>query len=91
MSGEWAEDESGKRESSRSYQIHTTWAGWGKSKRTVVRKELEAARTEAQEAKAKSLKEKARVFFIGQQNTDNPEVLYITDYRLIFFDHRTRY
>lgn len=59
LSGEWAEDESGKRKPSRSYQIHITWAEWSKAKRTVVRIELEAARTEAQEAKAKSLKEKA--------------------------------
>ncbi|MBW4263120.1 hypothetical protein [Escherichia coli] len=83
LSGEWAEDESGKRKPSRSYQIHITWAGWSKAKRTVVRKELEAARTEAQEARAKRLKDKARVFFIGEQSADNPEIFYVTDYRLI--------
>lgn len=83
LSGEWAEDESGKRKPSRSYQIHITWAEWSKAKRTVVRKELEAARTEAQEAKAKSLKEKAWVFFIGEQSADSPEIFYIFDYRLI--------
>lgn len=83
LSGEWAEDESGKRKPSRSYQIHITWAGWSKAKRTVVRKELEAARTEAQEPKAKSLKEKSWVFFIGEQSADSPEIFYIFDYRLI--------
>lgn len=83
LSGERTEDESGKRKSSRSYQIHIKWAGWSKAKRTVVRKELEIARTEAQEAKAKRLKDKANVFFIGEQSADNPEMFYVTDYRLI--------
>lgn len=83
LSGEWAKDEFGKRKSSRSYQIHIKWAGWSKAKRTVVRKELEVARTEAKEAKAKRLKDKARVFFIGEQSVDNPEMFYVTDYRLI--------
>ncbi|UNK27101.1 hypothetical protein MNO11_20135 [Serratia plymuthica] len=83
LSGEWAEDESGKRKPSRSYHIHIKWAGWSKTKRTVVRKELEAARTEAQEAKAKRLKDKAWVFFIGEQSADSPEIFYVSDYRLI--------
>nr|WP_314266771.1 hypothetical protein [uncultured Moellerella sp.] len=83
LSGEWAEDESGKHKPSRSYQIHLKWAGWSKAKRTVVRKELEAVRTEAQEAKTKKLKDKAWVFFIGEQSSDSPETFYITDYRLI--------
>ncbi|CNL35531.1 hypothetical protein [Yersinia frederiksenii] len=46
-------------------------------------KELEAARTEAQEAKAKRLKDKAWVFFIGEQSADGTEIFYVTDYRLI--------
>lgn len=53
-------DESGKPKPTRSYQIYIDWASWSKAKRTVVRKELEAARTEAIEAKDKGLKDKAR-------------------------------
>jgi len=83
LSGEWAEDESGKRKSSRSYQIHIEWAGWSKAKRTLVRKELEAVRTEAIEAKSKGSGDKAWVFFIGEQNAENPEIFYVSDYRLI--------
>lgn len=83
LSGEWGEDESGKPKATRSYQIHIEWASWSKAKRTVVRKELEAARTEAIEAKGKGLKDKAWVFFIGEQDTENPEIFYISDYRLI--------
>ncbi|EDR0301459.1 hypothetical protein AL955_001520 [Salmonella enterica subsp. enterica serovar Braenderup] len=83
LSGEWGEDESGKPKPTRSYQIYIDWAGWSKAKRTVVRKELEAARTEAIEAKGKGLKDKAWVFFIGEQSADNPEIFYVSDYRLI--------
>ncbi|HGL6398533.1 TPA: hypothetical protein ACKFL2_002424 [Citrobacter koseri] len=83
LSGEWGEDESGKPKPTRSYQIYIDWAGWSKAKRTVVRKELEAARTEAIEAKGKGLKDKAWVFFIGEQSADNPEIFYVRDYRLI--------
>lgn len=83
LSGEWGEDESGKPKPTRSYQIYIDWAGWSKAKRTVVRKDLEAARTEAIEAKGKGLKDKAWVFFIGEQSADNPEIFYVSDYRLI--------
>lgn len=83
LSGKWTEDESGKRRSSRPYQIHIKWASWSKAKRTVVRKELAAARTEAIEAKGKGRKEKAWVFFIGEQNAENPEIFNVSDYRLI--------
>lgn len=83
LSGEWGEDESGKPKPTRSYQIYIDWASWSKAKRTVVRKELEAARTEAIEAKGKGLKDKAWVFFIGKQDTENPEIFYVSDYRLI--------
>ena len=83
LSGEWGEDESGKPKPTRSYQIYINWASWSKAKRTVVRKELEAARTEAIEAKGKGLKDKAWVFFIGEQDTENPEIFYVSDYRLI--------
>lgn len=83
LSGEWVKDESGKYKPARCYQLHIEWAGWSKAKRTVVRKELEAARTEAKEAKDKGLKDKAWVFFIGKQNVGSPEVFYVTDYRLM--------
>ena len=83
LSGEWGKDEEGKPKPTRSYQIYIEWASWSKAKRTVVRKELEAARTEAIEAKGKGLKDKAWIFFIGEQNAENPEIFYVSDYRLI--------
>lgn len=82
LSGEWAKDEFGKRKSSRSYQIHIK-CGWVVKSQAYSGAELEVARTEAKEAKAKRLKDKARVFFIGEQSADNPEMFYVTDYRLI--------
>ncbi|MEP8673194.1 hypothetical protein ABKV27_14105 [Enterobacter hormaechei] len=83
LSGEWGKDEEGKPKPTRSYRIYIEWASWSKAKRTVVRKELEAARTEAIEAKGKGLKDKAWIFFIGEQNAENPEIFYVSDYRLI--------
>lgn len=78
LSGEW---EGGK--PSRIYQIHIEWAHWSKAKRTVLRKELEAAQAEAKEAKDKGQQDKAWVFFMGEQVVDNQEIFYVTDYRLI--------
>ncbi|KAB5484943.1 hypothetical protein F8561_00245 [Enterobacter sp. 198] len=45
--------------------------------------ELETVQEEAKEAVNKKDKERAQVFFIGEQSVDNPEIFYITDYRLI--------
>lgn len=83
LSGEWGVDDSGKPKSTRSYQIHIEWVNWSKAKRTVVRKELEAARTEAIEANGKGMKDKAWIFFIGKQDVENLEIFYVSDYRLI--------
>ncbi|VAN63806.1 Uncharacterised protein [Klebsiella pneumoniae] len=33
--------------------------------------------------KGKGLKDKAWIFFIGEQNAENPEIFYVSDYRLI--------
>ncbi|MNJ82314.1 hypothetical protein D3C77_816300 [compost metagenome] len=38
---------------------------------------------EAKEAANKRAKERAQVFFIGEQSADNQEIFYVTDYRLI--------
>jgi len=61
------------------YQIHIEWTSWSKAKRTVVRKELEADRTGSIEDKGKGLKDKAWVFFIGEQNAKNPEIFYVSN------------
>ncbi|MCW7547055.1 hypothetical protein OO184_03605 [Photorhabdus sp. APURE] len=75
--------QSGKPKPSRSYKIQVEWADWSQAKRTVLRKELEAAQEEAKDARKKGLKDKALVFFIGEQSADNHEIFYVSDYRLI--------
>ncbi|EJQ5971042.1 hypothetical protein NYD91_000823 [Escherichia coli] len=45
--------------------------------------ELETVQEEAKEAVNKKAKERAQVFFIGEQSTENPEIFYVSDYRLI--------
>ncbi|AGP46865.1 hypothetical protein SOD10_39350 [Serratia plymuthica] len=83
LSGEWTKDESGKPKPSRSYKLHVEWGNWSKAKRTMLLNELDTVQEEAKEAVNKKAKERAQVFFIGEQSADNPESFYVTDYRLI--------
>ncbi len=59
------------------------WSGWSQAKRTALRNELEAAQEEAKDAGKKKLKDRAQIFFIGEQSTEDHEVFYVADYRLI--------
>ncbi|WP_252491294.1 hypothetical protein, partial [Escherichia coli] len=54
-----------------------------KPKKTMLLNELETVQEEAKEAVNKKAKERAQVFFIGEQSTENPEIFYVSDYRLI--------
>lgn len=45
--------------------------------------ELEAVQGEVKDAVNKKTKERAKVFFIGEQSSENPEIFYVNDYRLI--------
>lgn len=83
LSGEWTKDKSGKPKPSRSYKLHVEWGNWSKPKRTMLLNELETVQEEAKEAANNKAKERAQVFFIGEQDADNPEIFYCTDYRLI--------
>ncbi len=83
LSGEWTKDESGKPKPSRSYKLQVEWGNWSKAKRTMLLNELETVQEEAKEAVNKKAKERAQVFFIGEQRADNPEIFYVTDYRLV--------
>jgi len=92
LSGEWTKDESGKPKPSRSYKLHVEWGNWSKAKRTMLLNELETVQEEAKEAVKKKAKERAQIFFIGEQHADNPEIFYVTDYRVIcaIMGHFTR-
>ncbi|MHA1062843.1 hypothetical protein ACR9GP_02865 [Enterobacter ludwigii] len=70
-------------EPSRSYKLHVEWASWSQAKRTALRNELDAAQEEAKDAGKKKLKDRAQVFFIGEQSADDHENFYVIDYRLI--------
>lgn len=83
LSGEWTKEEFGKRKPLRSYKLHVEWGNWSKAKRTMLYNELKIVQEEAKQAAKKKDKERAYVFFIGEQHTDNPEVFYVRDYRLL--------
>jgi hypothetical protein len=59
------------------------WSGWSQAKRTALRNELEAAQEEAKDAGKKKLKDRAQIFFIGEQSNEDHEVFHVVDYRLI--------
>jgi len=67
----------------KSYQIHVDWSLWSKAKKTMLFNELEAAQEEAKLAKKEIKKDKAWVFFIGEQDNDNSEIFHVKDQRLI--------
>lgn len=78
LAGEWEE-----RRPSKSYQLHVEWKSWSQAKKTMLLNELEAAKEEGKQARRVGRKDKAWVFFIGEQNADHLETFYVSDFRLI--------
>lgn len=66
-----------------NYQININWSSWSKAKKTILFNELETAQEEARLAKKMGRKDKAWVFFIGEQDKENNEIFYLKDQRLI--------
>lgn len=83
LSGEWAK--TNLVSLSPRVAINYTLSGetGQKPKKTMLLNELETVQEEAKEAVNKKAKERAQVFFIGEQSTENPEIFYVSDYRLI--------
>lgn len=77
--GEWSND----RKLVRHYKVRVSWAKWSKYKQTVVRNEMEVVREEGIKAKKKNLKDRAYIFFIGDQDEDDPTIFNVSDHRLI--------
>ena len=65
------------------HRVRAEWVTWSKAKRSYVRNEIEAARKEAIEAKAKNPKIKGYLFFMGEQDATDESLFHVTDYRLI--------
>ena len=69
---------------SHGYRVQLLWSDWSKAKRTYVGNEIEAARTEAIKAKDEGRsQEKAFLFFIGEQDLEDPSLFYVKDHRLL--------
>lgn len=67
----------------RTYQINVDWSTWSKAKKTMLLNELAAAQEEAKQAKKENRKDKAWVFFIGEQDQINCDIFHLKDQRLI--------
>lgn len=67
------------------YRVRVDWSTWSNRKKTVLKNELEVARQEAIEAKSKNskTKERAYLFFIGEQDALETSIFNVSDYRLI--------
>ncbi|MCX2887017.1 hypothetical protein OO258_02100 [Pseudomonas sp. DCB_BI] len=77
--GEWSQE----RKLVRPYSVRVCWSQWSKYKKTVVRNEMEVVREEGIKAKKKNPKDRAYVFFIGEQDESDPTVFNVSDHRLI--------
>lgn len=77
--GEWSTE----RKLVRPYRVRVCWAEWSKYKQTVVRNEMDVVREEGIKAKKQNLKDRAYVFFIGDQDKDDQTIFNVSDHRLI--------
>jgi hypothetical protein len=78
-----AGERSTERKLVRHYKVRVCWAKWSKYKQTVVRNEMDVVREEGIKAKKKNLKDRAYVFFIGDQDENDPTFFNVSDHRLI--------
>ncbi|WP_175203700.1 hypothetical protein [Achromobacter ruhlandii] len=78
--GDWIEE---KKEHASLSRVHVDWSGWSQSRRDVLIREFETAREEAAERAKKNSREKGWLFFVGRQDSTNPEIFHVDDHRLI--------
>lgn len=69
----------GRPENLENYQ---EWKSWSQAKKTLLLNELDTAKEEAKQARRAGNKDKACVFFIGEQKADRLETFYASDSRL---------
>lgn len=79
--GEWCKEE---KKFKKPYKVHIHWENWSKAKRDFVAKDIEEGRLGAIAAsKVEENKKKGWLFFIGDQDSDDPALFHVNDHRLI--------
>lgn len=64
-------------------RVRIDWSGWSAARRDALRRECEAARTEAMEAAGMDNAMCGWVFFVGRQDANDPSLFHVDDHRLI--------
>lgn len=75
--GEWED------EKLTPYQVIVHWQEWSAVARGRLKNELEVARKEGMEAKKAKQASRSYLFFIGNQDAQNPALFHVLDHRLI--------
>lgn len=68
---------------SESYKVRINWKNWSTSKRNYIKNELVAGTQEAIDAHQST--KRGWLFFIGNQDTENPHIFNIDDHRLMCY------
>lgn len=77
--GEWSKD----KKLVRPYKVRVAWSQWSRYKKTMVSNELEVVRLEGIAAKKKDEKHRPYVFFVAEQDSNEPAFFNVSDHRLI--------
>lgn len=80
--GEWDDE---KREYKTLSIVRVDWSDWSQARKNSLIREHEVVRSEAAKRFGVSKGEKGWVFFVGQQDADDPALFHVNHYRLICF------
>jgi len=64
-------------------RIHVNWSTWSQSRRDTLMREFEVTREEAAEKAKKNSRQKGWVFFVGEQDSVDPEIFHVNNHNLI--------
>jgi hypothetical protein len=78
--GEWDE---ANREYKNLSRVRVDWSEWSQSRRDSLLREFEATRHEAAEKSRTDSQVKGWLFFVGTQDSEDPGIFDVDDYRLI--------
>ncbi|MEF9481033.1 hypothetical protein [Ralstonia sp. 1B3] len=78
--GEWDKEANGYKSLSR---VRINWSHWSQARRDSLIREFEATREEAAEEFRSDSQTKGWIFFVGVQDSVDPEIFLVDDYRLI--------
>lgn len=67
------------------YKVRLNWRDWSQRRKNSLKREFQAVKEQSKENKQQKAKEKSLIFFIGQQDQQNPSFFTLDNYSLICF------